>query len=260
MSTDNILYEVKDRLAVMTVNRPGKLNALDSRTVKEILQTAGQAAADDSVGALIITGAGDKAFVAGADISELARQTLVEGQATSDRGQAAFSDLENMDKPVIAAINGFALGGGLELALACHLRVAAANAVMGLPELGLGIIPGYGGTQRLARLVGRGHALEMILTARKVKADEAARMGLVNRVVPEGEALAGAREMAGKILAQGPLAVAFALRAVRHGLEMSLAAGQAYEASLFGMVSATDDMREGMTAFLEKRKPEFTGR
>ena len=131
---------------------------------------------------------------------------------------------------------------------------------MGLPELGLGIIPGYGGTQRLARLVGRGHALEMILTARKVKADEAARMGLVNRVVPEGEALAGAREMAGKILAQGPLAVAFALRAVRHGLEMSLAAGQAYEASLFGMVSATDDMREGMTAFLEKRKPDFTGR
>ncbi|MCZ6832260.1 MAG: enoyl-CoA hydratase-related protein [Acidobacteria bacterium] len=260
MSTDNILYEVKDRLAVMTVNRPGKLNALDSRTVKEILQTAGQAAADDSVGALIITGAGDKAFVAGADISELARQTLVEGQATSDRGQAAFSALENMDKPVIAAINGFALGGGLELALACHLRLAAANAVMGLPELGLGIIPGYGGTQRLARLVGRGHALEMILTARKVKADEAARMGLVNRVVPEGEALAGAREMAGKILAQGPLAVAFALRAVRHGLEMSLAAGQAYEASLFGMVSATDDMREGMTAFLEKRKPEFTGR
>ncbi|MCZ6650980.1 MAG: enoyl-CoA hydratase-related protein [Acidobacteria bacterium] len=260
MSTDNILYEVKDRLAVMTVNRPGKLNALDSRTVKEILQTAGQAAADDSVGALIITGAGDKAFVAGADISELARQTLVEGQATSDRGQAAFSALENMDKPVIAAINGFALGGGLELALACHLRVAAANAVMGLPELGLGIIPGYGGTQRLARLVGRGHALEMILTARKVKADEAARMGLVNRVVPEGEALAGAREMAGKILAQGPLAVAFALRAVRHGLEMSLAAGQAYEASLFGMVSATDDMREGMTAFLEKRKPDFTGR
>jgi enoyl-CoA hydratase len=260
MSTDNILYEVKDRLAVMTVNRPGKLNALDSRTVKEILQTAGQAATDDSVGALIITGAGDKAFVAGADISELARQTLVEGQATSDRGQAAFSALENMDKPVIAAINGFALGGGLELALACHLRVAAANAVMGLPELGLGIIPGYGGTQRLARLVGRGHALEMILTARKVKADEAARMGLVNRVVPEGEALAGAREMAGKILAQGPLAVAFALRAVRHGLEMSLAAGQAYEASLFGLVSATDDMREGMTAFLEKRKPDFTGR
>ncbi|MCZ6600490.1 MAG: enoyl-CoA hydratase-related protein [Acidobacteria bacterium] len=260
MSTDNILYEVKDRLAVMTVNRPGKLNALDSRTVKEILQTAGQAAADDSVGALIITGAGDKAFVAGADISELARQTLVEGQATSDRGQAAFSALENMDKPVIAAINGFALGGGLELALACHLRVAAANAVMGLPELGLGIIPGYGGTQRLARLVGRGHALEMILTARKVKADEAARMGLVNRVVPEGEALAGAREMAGKILAQGPLAVAFALRAVRHGLEMSLAAGQAYEASLFGMVSATEDMKEGMTAFLEKRKPDFTGR
>jgi len=260
MRIDNILYAVENRLAVMTVNRPGKLNALDSQTVKEIHLLAVRAAADDSVGALIIIGAGDKAFVAGADINELARQTPVEGQATSHRGQAAFSALENMDKPVIAAINGFALGGGLELALACHLRVAAANAIMGLPELGLGIIPGYGGTQRLARLVGRGHALEIILTARKVRADEAARMGLVNLVVPAGEALAGARELAGKILAQGPLAVAAALRAVRHGLEMSLAAGQAYEAGLFGLVSATDDMREGMKAFLEKRTPAFSGR
>lgn len=260
MDTHNVLYEVKDRMAVMTVNRPDKLNALNARTIEEILEIAGQAAADDAVGALIITGAGDKAFVAGADIRELARQTPVEGQATSGRGQAAFLALEAMDKPVIAAINGFALGGGLELALACHLRVAAANAVMGLPEVGLGIIPGYGGTQRLTRLVGRGHALEMILTGRKVKADEAARMGLVNRVVPEGEALAGAREMAGKILAQGPLAVAFALRAVRHGMEMSLAGGLAYEAGLFGLISGTEDKKEGMTAFLEKRKPDFRGR
>lgn len=260
MDTHNILYEVKDRMAVMTVNRPDKLNALNARTIEEILEIAGQAAADDAVGALIITGAGDKAFVAGADIRELARQTPVEGQAASGRGQAAFLALEAMDKPVIAAINGFALGGGLELALACHLRVAAANAVMGLPEVGLGIIPGYGGTQRLTRLVGRGHALEMILTGRKVKADEAARMGLVNRVVPEGEALAGAREMAGKILAQGPLAVAFALRAVRHGMEMSLAGGLAYEAGLFGLISGTEDKKEGMTAFLEKRKPDFRGR
>lgn len=259
MSTDNILYEVNDRLAVMTVNRPDKLNALDARTVKEIHQIAAQAAADDEVGALIITGAGEKAFVAGADIDELARQTLLAGQATATRGQAAFSALENMDKPVIAAVNGYALGGGLELALACHLRVAAANAIMGLPEVGLGIIPGYGGTQRLARLVGRGHALEMILTARKVTAEEGLRMGLVNQVVPTGEALAGARKMAGKILAQSPVAVSLAMSAVRQGLEMSLTAGLAYESSLFGLVSGTEDMKEGMAAFLEKRKPKFTG-
>lgn len=260
MSAENLTYEAQDGIGVLTINRPERLNALNSQTVAELHQAATTIAAAGEVRALIVTGAGPKAFVAGADIAELARMTPLSAQETANRGQAALAALEGMDIPVIAAINGFALGGGMELALACHLRVAAENAILGLPEVGLGIIPGYGGTQRLSRLIGRGHALDMILTGRKVSAEEAARLGLVNRVVPEGKALAAARELAAEILANGPVAVSLALRAIREGLEMSQAAGQAYEAGLFGLISATEDMKEGLAAFMEKRRPQFNGR
>jgi len=259
MKMENLTYEAKDGIGVLTVNRPDRLNALNSQTVAELEAAAREIAGTNDIGVLILTGAGPKAFVAGADIAELSRMTPMSARRTADRGQAALAAVEGLDIPVIAAINGFALGGGLELALACHLRVAAENALMGLPEVGLGIIPGYGGTQRLARLVGRGVALEMILTGRKVGAQEAARMGLVNRVVDEGQALEGARELATAILANGPLAVSLALRATRDGLEMPQAAGEAYEAGLFGLVTATTDMKEGLTAFMEKRRPRFTG-
>lgn len=260
MAADNILYEVEDRIAVLTINRPDKLNALNRETMGQIRTAAERAASDDNVRALIVTGSGSKAFVAGADIGELAEQTPLGGRQTALDGQAVLDSLESMEKPVIAAVNGFALGGGLELALACHLRVASDNAVLGLPEVSLGIIPGYGGTQRLARLVGAGRALELILTARKIKAVEAERLGLVNRVVPAGEALSAARELAGEIIIHGPLAVGYALQAVRRGLQMSLAEGQHLEATLFGLISASEDMKEGLSAFLEKRRPLFQAR
>jgi enoyl-CoA hydratase len=260
MNAENLTYESRDGIGVLTINRPDRLNALNGQTVAELHQAADHVAAEEGVRALIVTGAGPKAFVAGADIAELSRMNPVSAQATAERGQAALAALEALDIPVIAAVNGFALGGGMELALACHLRVAAENAILGLPEVGLGIIPGYGGTQRLSRLVGRGQALELILTGRKVGAEEAARMGLVNRVVPKGKAMESAKELANSILANGPVAVSLALRAVREGLEMSQAAGQAFEASLFGLATATEDMKEGMQAFLEKRRPEFRGR
>ncbi len=259
MSEANVLFQVADRLATLTINRPDKLNALNHATVKEIGDAVERAAADPDVRAVIVTGAGPKAFVAGADIAELARMDPVGGRRTARLGQRVLDSLERLPKPVIAAINGFALGGGFELALACHLRVAADNAVVGLPEVGLGLIPGYGGTQRLARLAGRGRALELILTGRKVKADEALALGLVNRVVPAGEAVHAARELAAQILANGPRAVAYALQAVREGLDMPLAQGQSLEAALFGLLASTADTREGLQAFLEKRRPQFKG-
>ncbi|MFQ5768679.1 MAG: enoyl-CoA hydratase/isomerase family protein, partial [Acidobacteriota bacterium] len=252
MSDRNILYEVKDAIATLTIHREDKLNAVDRATMEEIAEAVFRARKDPQVGAVILTGAGDKAFAAGADIEELARQDPVGGQSTSLHGQAVLDTLEGLEKPVVAAINGFALGGGLELALACHLRVAAANASMGLPEVTLGIIPGYGGTQRLARLIGRGRAVEMILTGRKVGAEEAERIGLVNRTVPVGESVGAARELAARILRNGPLAISFALRAIRQGLDVPLASGQFLEATLFGLISSTEDMREGLRAFLEK--------
>jgi len=260
MSYSQLLWEASDGVAVITVNRPDKLNALNQETMAELADAAARAGADESIRAVIVTGAGPKAFVAGADIGELARQDPIGGQRTSRRGQAVLDTLENLPKPVIAAINGFALGGGLELALACHLRVAAENALLGLPEVSLGIIPGYGGTQRLARLIGPGRAAEMILTARRVEAREAEQIGLVNRVVPAGGALEAARGLAGEILRHGPLAVRFALEAMRHGLEMPLAQGLAFEADRFGLIAASLDMREGMAAFLEKRRASFQGR
>jgi enoyl-CoA hydratase len=209
---------------------------------------------------LVVTGAGEKAFVAGADIAELAALDALSGRETSRRGQRIFRELELCPKPVIAAVNGFALGGGCELALACHMRIASDNAQFGLPEVGLGVIPGYGGTQRLARLVGRGRALEMVLTGRRVGAEEALRMGLVNRVVPLASLLDEARALAAAILANGPVAVRAALEAVQRGLDVPLEAGLELEANIFGVVCATEDMREGLRAFLEKRKPAFQNR
>jgi len=252
--------EIADRILTATVNRPEKMNALNSALLEELDAAAVRARSDDAVGAMIVTGAGPKAFIAGADISELATMTPVAGRAHALRGQAVFSRLESLGKPVIAAINGFALGGGCELALACTLRVASENARLGQPEVKLGILPGYGGSQRLARIVGEGRAMEICLTGDPISAAEAYRIGLVNRVVPAGEALGAARELAGKILANAPLAVAFTMDAIHNGLDLPLEDGLELEATLFGVCASTDDMREGMQAFLEKRAPRFSGK
>jgi len=257
MSYENILLEKKERIAVLTVNRPQVLNSLNAATLEEIDHAVSDVAADRSVGCLVVTGAGEKAFVAGADIGELAVMTPVSGREISLRGQEVFSHLENMGKPSIAAVNGFALGGGCELALACTLRVASEKAKMGLPEVTLGIIPGYAGTQRLARLVGKGRALELILTGKPVDAQEAHRIGLVNRVAPPEELLPAAMALAGQIVANAPLAVRFALEAVNRGVECSFDEASHLEATFFGLISASADMHEGLTAFLEKRKAIF---
>ncbi|HEY3175736.1 MAG TPA: enoyl-CoA hydratase-related protein [Candidatus Polarisedimenticolia bacterium] len=260
MPFENLLYEVRDRIAFITINRPEKLNALNRRTVGELDRAIADSGADPLVGAVIITGSGPKAFVAGADIGELAQQTPIAGKDYSLYGQEVLSRLANSGKIVIAAVNGFALGGGCELALACHLRVASENARLGLPEVTLGIIPGFGGTQRLARLVGKGRGLEMILSGEMVDAKEAHRIGLVNRVVPEGQAVAEAEKLARTILSRGPVAVRLAIEAVNEGTEMPLEEGLFLEAALFGLVVTSDDFKEGTRAFLEKRKPDFKGR
>lgn len=255
-----VLTDIRDGIARLTMNRPEKLNALDRATVDELDRAVAVTGDDPDVGVLILTGAGEKAFVAGADIGELSSQTPVEGAAYARAGQAVFDRLETLGKPSIAAINGWALGGGLELAMACTLRVAAENARLGQPETTLGIIPGYGGTQRLGRLVGRGRALELILTGEPIDAREAHRIGLVNRVVPASELLAAAEGVARILLQRGPVALRLALQAVHQGLEMTQAEGLKLEAALFGLVCATGDMREGTQAFVEKRKPVFKGR
>ena len=255
-----VLYGTKDGIARITISRPEKLNALDRQTVQEIDRVVASAGQDPSVGVLIITGAGEKAFVAGADIGELASQTPVEGTAYARAGQAVLDRLERLGKPSIAAINGYALGGGLELAMACTFRVAAESAKLGQPEVALGIIPGYGGTQRLARLVGAGRALEMILTGEPIDAREALRVGLLNRVVPAAELLPAAEALARTILTRGPVALRYALQAVHEGLQTTLNEGLSMEAALFGLCCATEDMREGTRAFVEKRKPAFKGR
>lgn len=259
MSFENLIVEIRDRIARVTINRPKVLNALNERTVREIHSAFASFRGDPAVGAVIVTGSGERAFVAGADINELAVMTPLQGQASSRLGQAALMEIETLGKPVIAAVNGFALGGGCELALACHIRFASENARLGLPEVGLGIIPGYGGTQRLPRIVGLGHALELIATARVIEAAEALRIGLVNRVLPQPELLPHCEKVAGEILSRGPLAVRAALDAAIAGLETDLAHGLELESTSFGLVSATADMREGLKAFLEKRKPTFTG-
>jgi len=258
--SNRVLYESHGGIARLTINRPEKLNALDRQTMVEIDQAVAAAGEDAAVGVLIVTGAGEKAFVAGADISELASQTPVEGAEYARRGQAVLERLERLGKPSIAAINGYALGGGLELAMACTLRLAAETAKLGQPEVALGIIPGYGGTQRLSRLVGSGRALEILLSGDPIDAREAHRIGLVNRVVPQEELPAAAEALARTLLGRGPVALRYVLQAVHEGLQMGLAEGLSTEATLFGLCCATEDMREGTRAFVEKRKPSFKGR
>jgi enoyl-CoA hydratase len=257
---DRVLYQTQDGIARLTINRPEKLNALDRQTMKDIDAAVGEAGRDASIGVVIVTGMGEKAFVAGADIAELAAQTPVEGAAYARLGQAVLGRLERLGKPSLAAINGYALGGGMELAMACTIRLASESARLGQPEVALGIIPGYGGTQRLARLVGAGRALELILTGEPIDAREAHRIGLVNRVVPQADLLQATEAMARTLLTRGPLALRLALQAVHEGLQMNLEEGLSMEAALFGLCCATEDMREGTGAFVEKRKPAFKGR
>ena len=259
MSYQHLTIEVTDRIATLSVNRPDKLNALNDATIAELGGAFDELRLRDDVGGVIVTGTG-RAFVAGADIAELAAQTPVIAKARARGGQTVFRRIETSPKPVIAAVNGFALGGGCELAMACHIRIAAESAKFGQPEVKLGLAPGYGGTQRLARLIGKGRALELLLTGEMIDAAEAFRIGLVNRVVPQVELLDAAAEMMKKILANAPLAVALCIEAVDRGLGMSLDDGMILEANHFGLLSATEDMREGTTAFLEKRAPEFKSR
>jgi enoyl-CoA hydratase len=259
MAYQNLLVAREGAVAVVTVNRPDVLNALDANTMNELRVAALELRHDAGIRAVILTGAGGKAFVAGADINELARQIPVQGRDMALRGQHVFDLIETLGKPVVAAINGFALGGGCELALACTFRLAADTARLGQPEINLGIIPGYAGTQRLARLVGRDRAMELILTGRHVTAEEALAMGLVTRVVPAASLMDEAHTFARELASKAPMAVRLAMDAVNRGLEMSFADGCALEAALFGLAASTEDMREGTRAFLEKRKPAFKG-
>jgi enoyl-CoA hydratase len=255
-----LLYEVQDAVATVTINRPEKYNALNRRTITDLERAVDEIERDPQVRAVILTGVGEKAFVAGADINELAELDPLQARAHALRGQRLYSRMENLPKPVIAAINGFALGGGLELAMACTLRVAADTAKLGQPEIKLGIIPGYGGTQRLPRLVGKGPALAMLLTGEPITAQEAYRIGLVQEVTPQSGLLAAAQAWAAKILANAPVAVGLCLDAVNRGLAMPLEDALAWEATQFALTCATEDMREGTRAFVEKRKPVFRGR
>ena len=257
---NTIRIERDGRRATVIVDRPDKLNALNDETIDELYVAFHTLAEDDAVGGLVITGGGEKAFVAGADIGELAKMGSIDGIDVSRKGQEAFRLLETMGKPVVAAVNGYALGGGLEMALSCHLRVASEKAKFGLPEVKLGIIPGYGGTVRLPRIVGRGRALELILTGEMIGAGRAYEMGLVNKVVAPGETRAAAEEMLDTILKNGPIALRFALHAVDQSLETGIEEGLGLESHLFGLLASTDDMREGMNAFLEKREAEFEGK
>jgi enoyl-CoA hydratase len=261
MPHEHIRFEIDERgIALLTVNRPEKLNALSAAVIGELREAFEQVRDDTAVRAAILTGAGEKAFVAGADINELAALSAVELRGYSLRGQAALRLLETCGKPTVAAVNGYALGGGLELAMACTVRFASENARLGQPEVKLGIVPGYGGTQRLPRLVGRGRALEMLLSGEPVSADEAYRIGLVNAVVPQAELLAHSRAWLAKVLANGPVAVALTMEAVDAGLDGGLDAGLRLEAAAFGVSAATEDRREGTRAFLEKRRAVFAGK
>ena len=259
MTFENLLVEQTDAVATVAVSRPKVLNALNAATIHELDRCLLGLRDDRSIRAVILTGVGDRAFIAGADISELAKLTPTSAREVALTGQALCDRLERATKPVIAAVNGFALGGGLELAMACTLRVAAETAKLGQPEINLGLLPGFGGTQRLPRLVGPGRALEMLLTGEPVDASEAWRIGLVNRVVPAERVLDEARELAALLASKSPLVTKYILDAVRSGMQMSLPDGCDLEATLFGLVAATEDMREGTQAFLEKRRAEFTG-
>ena len=259
MTYSTLLFDVADGIATITVNRPDKLNALNATVIRELGEAAAAIERDGAVRGAILTGAGAKAFVAGADIAEIAGQGPIDGRDRAMEGQAAFRRLERSGKPVVAAVNGFALGGGCELAMACHLRIAAEHAKFGQPEVKLGIGPGYGGTVRLPRLVGVGRALDLLLTGRMIDAAEAHRIGLVNAVVPADRLMTEARSLLGGILQNGPLAVRACLDAVYSGMGMAADDALTLEASYFGLLSGTGDMKEGTAAFLEKRSPAFRG-
>jgi len=257
---ENVLYEKKDGIAYVTLNRPKVLNALNKATWQD-LRTAFEDAHDDAtVRGIILTGAGDKAFIAGADISEIATASAIQAEESSSYGQDVLNLIENLGKPVIAAINGFALGGGCETAMACTIRLATEHAKFGQPEVKLGVLPGGGGTQRLPRLIGKGRALQLILTGGMISAAEAYRIGLVNEVVPSAELIPRAEALLREIFSNAPLAIKYSLEAVNKGLETSQAEGLALEASFFGLCAGTEDKQEGTRAFLEKRAPQFQGR
>jgi len=257
VSYQTLLLDIKDNIAVVTLNRPDKLNALNEQTINDLDSIFNELKENELVYVVVLTGSGEKAFVAGADIKELNKLDMISAKEFAEKGQAVFHKIDNFDKPVIAAVNGFALGGGCELALACHIRLASDNAKFGQPEVNLGIIPGYGGSQRLARLINTGRAMEYILTADMISADEAYRIGLVNKVYTQNELLDKAIEMAKKITVKGQQAIRMAVKAVKAVDQMSLKEGQNLEASLFALCCGTEDFKEGTSAFLEKRKPEF---
>lgn len=257
---ENILYEKKDAIVLVTVNRPHVLNALNMATLEELRVAFTAIRNDSEVHVALLTGAGEKAFIAGADIGELQKYAVMDGKESIQKGQSVLDLIENLGKPVIACINGFALGAGCEVAMACSLRLAAENARLGQPEVKLGLIPGYGGTQRLPRLIGKGRALQLLLTGEMIPAQEAYRIGLVNEVVAPAELITRAQALALKIIANAPLALQFILEAVNQGLDVSLPEGLYLEAALFGLCCATQDKAEGTAAFLEKRPPKFTGK
>ncbi|MER3524320.1 MAG: enoyl-CoA hydratase [Ignavibacteria bacterium] len=260
MNYQTLLYEIGERIATVTINRPDKLNALNAHAKAEVHDLFTSLKSETQVDVVIITGAGEKAFVAGTDIGELTALDAQSGKDFAAKGQEVFDLIQHLGKPVIAAVNGYALGGGCELALACHIRIAAETATFGHPEANLGIIPGYGGTQRLARLIGIGRAMEMILTGDPIDAHEALRIGLVNKVVPHADLMKEAHALALRIAAKGQIAIRMALKAVNMTLETTLSDGQRLEASLFGVCCGTEDFKEGTKAFLEKRKPVFKSR
>lgn len=260
MEYKNLLVDMNQNVGLITINRPDKLNALNNDTLVELKTALENLSRDENIFVVIITGSGEKAFVAGADISEINKLNMLEGKKFAEFGQSVFSLIEKFEKPVIAVVNGFALGGGCELALACHIRLASENAKFGQPEVNLGIIPGYGGTQRLTRLINSGRAAEMILTADMIDANEALRIGLVNKVYVQSELQSKAFEMAVKIASKGQQAIRLALKAIKEVDEVSLQEGQNMEAALFALCCGTEDFKEGTKAFLEKRKPVFTNK
>ncbi len=258
MNYQTLIFSTHDRLAILTINRPDKLNSLNAQCKQELREVFTSLKTNTEVDVIILTGAGEKSFVAGTDIGELTSLNAETGKEFASGGQEVFDLIQHLGKPVIAAVNGFALGGGCELALACHIRIASENAKFGQPEVNLGIIPGYGGTQRLTRLIGPGRSAEMILTGNQIDAQEALRIGLVNKVVPQAELLPAAEAIAKTILTKGQLAIRMALKAINVSMETSLTEGLNVEASLFGECCTTSDFKEGTKAFMEKRKPVFT--